>query len=331
MAGTEITYVVNGTDYVTYVPELTENANIEVALAYVYGGLNAQNTPYTFQSIDRNSILGQIINLQEQLDVGGTGSGGGKVQDEGTEPDGTPIPPYYRETPGGDQPITDGWVFVYSGTNQNLQYKASAVFNDIEPTAPLSNGLLWINPSSTVAPYNLSGYILEPNTPATVGFTTKAATGQTANLQEWRNSSNAIVSYVDASGAINAASTVLQSPAEKVTVSATAATGTVTYDCSVQTVLYYTSDATGNWTLNFTNNNLAEGESLTIAFLATQGATAYYASAFQIDGVVVTPKWANGASPTSGNTNSIDLYTFTIIKIDDTPTYTVLGSLVGLE
>lgn len=160
----------------------------------------------------------------------------------------------------------------------------------------------------------------EAGTSAVVPVTVQGTAGQTANLQEWRNSAGALASYVDPSGFIN-----FQSPSEKVTVSATAATGAVTYDCSVQTMLYYTLDATANWTLNITNNGLAVGESLTIAFLTTQGATAYYMTDVSVDGVAATPYWVGGIAPSSGNVNSIDSYSFTLIKTSETPTYTVVA------
>jgi hypothetical protein len=108
---------------------------------------------------------------------------------------------------------------------------------------------------------------------------------------------------------------------ETVTVSATAATGTIAYDITTQSVLYYTSDATGNWTVNFRgssgtslNTVMATGESMTVAFLVTQGATPYYNSAIQVDGNAITPKWQGGTAPTSGNASGIDVYAYTIVK-----------------
>jgi len=68
------------------------------------------------------------------------------------------------------------------------------------------------------------------------------------------------------------------------------------------------------------------GDSLTVVFLVTQGSTAYYNSAVQIDGTSVTPKWQGGSAPTAGNASSIDVYTYTIIKTAATPTYTVFAS-----
>lgn len=108
---------------------------------------------------------------------------------------------------------------------------------------------------------------------------------------------------------------------EAATVSATAATGTINYDVTTQSVLFYTTDASGNWTLNVRassgtslNSALSTGESVTIAFLVTQGATAYYQSGFQVDGSAVTPQWQGGAAPIAGNPSGVDIYVVTIIK-----------------
>lgn len=120
---------------------------------------------------------------------------------------------------------------------------------------------------------------------------------------------------------------VLKSPEEKCTVSATAATGVVAFDTQTQGVLYYTTNASANFTLNFTNvaANISTGDSISCVFLNTNGATAYYPTAFQIDSVAVTPKWSGGTAPTSGNASAIDSYSFIIIKTAATPTYTVLA------
>jgi hypothetical protein len=119
---------------------------------------------------------------------------------------------------------------------------------------------------------------------------------------------------------------------EKVTVSATAATGTINYDVTTQSVLYYTSDAAANWTVNLRASSgtsldsvMATGESITVAFLVTQGATPYYNNVVQVDGSSVTPKWQGGTAPTSGNASSIDAYVYTIVKTG-AATFTVFAS-----
>jgi len=119
---------------------------------------------------------------------------------------------------------------------------------------------------------------------------------------------------------------------EVVTVSATAATGTINYDITTQSVLYYTSNASANWTVNFRgssgtslNTVMSTGESISVTFLVTQGATAYYNSAIQVDGSSVTPKWQGGTAPTTGNASSIDSYTYVIIKTGSAA-FTVLAA-----
>jgi hypothetical protein len=119
---------------------------------------------------------------------------------------------------------------------------------------------------------------------------------------------------------------------ETATVSATASTGTINFDLTTQSVLYYTTAATGNWTLNFRgssgtslNSIMSNGQSISATFLSTQGGTAYYNSAVTIDGTSVTPKWQNGVAPSSGNTSSIDIYSYVIIKTASA-TFTVLAT-----
>jgi hypothetical protein len=125
---------------------------------------------------------------------------------------------------------------------------------------------------------------------------------------------------------------ILKSPEERLTVSATAATGTVNFDALTQGVLYYTTNASANWTLNVRgdgsttlNDSLATNDSITIVFLVTQGSTAYYSNAFTIDGTSVTPKYITGTAFSAGNASSIDSYVYTIIKTGSA-TFTVLAS-----
>jgi hypothetical protein len=120
--------------------------------------------------------------------------------------------------------------------------------------------------------------------------------------------------------------------AEVTTVSATAAIGTINYDVTTQSILYYTVNATANWTMNFRASSgtsldsaMATGQAITVVFLATNGPTAYYNSAVQVDGSSVTPKYQGGTAWSSGNASSIDAYVYTIIKTG-AATFTVLAS-----
>ena len=119
---------------------------------------------------------------------------------------------------------------------------------------------------------------------------------------------------------------------EGVTVSATAATGTINYDVTTQSVLYYTTNASANWTVNFRGSSgtsldsaMSTGEAITVVFLVTQGSTAYYNNAVTIDGSSVTPKYQGGSAWTSGNASSVDAYSYTIVKTGSA-TFTVFAA-----
>lgn len=102
--------------------------------------------------------------------------------------------------------------------------------------------------------------------------------------------------------------------------------------CQDYAVVYCNNNQVANRTINFKgylnrslDSIMAFGQSMTIAVLMTQGSTAYYPNTIQIDSATVTPKWQGGSAPTGGNANSIDAYTFTIIKTAAS-TFTVLAS-----
>ena len=138
-------------------------------------------------------------------------------------------------------------------------------------------------------------------------------------------------------GSTSTLAAVFANAAETTTVSATAATGTINYDVTTQSVLYYTTNASANFTLNFRassgtslNTAMATGQTVTVVFLCTNGATAYYNNAVQVDGASVTPKYQGGSAWTSGNASSIDAYSFTIIKTGSAA-FTVLAALTQFK
>jgi hypothetical protein len=197
--------------------------------------------------------------------------------------------------------------------------------------------------------FNAKGDLLSASANDTLSVLTVGSNGRvltannsTATGLEWsipevtESSTNTLVNKTLTSPVINTATisnSVVVSPEERMTVSATAAASTVHFDAVTQGVLYYTSNSTGNWTLNIRGASattlssiLSVGDSITAVFLATNGVTAYYPTAYQIDGVSVTPKWQGGTAPAAGNASSIDAYSLTIVKTAATPTYTVFAS-----
>jgi len=163
---------------------------------------------------------------------------------------------------------------------------------------------------------------------------TNAATGNPPILSSTGGDSNIDLNLTPKGiGRVTLGASAIQQIAEKITNSATAATGTINFDVITQAVLNFTTDASGNWTLNVRgdgsnslNSIMDSGESITIAHIVKQGGTAYYNSTFQIDGSGVTPEWQGGTAPSAGNANSLDVYSYTIIKTGDA-TFTVLAAL----
>ena len=109
--------------------------------------------------------------------------------------------------------------------------------------------------------------------------------------------------------------------------------GNTTFDVLEGAVKYHTANVANNWTLNVRGNStvmldsvMSTGNTLSLSYIASQNATnTFYQTNMEIDGSAVTPKWQGGSAPTAGNANSLDVYSFTIIKTAAN-TYTVLGS-----
>jgi hypothetical protein len=123
----------------------------------------------------------------------------------------------------------------------------------------------------------------------------------------------------------------IQQTLEKINVTATALSANLTVNILDGAVTYLTTNATANSTLNIRGNStvlldtvMSTGQSMTTVVMVTNGSTGFRIANLQIDGTAVSPKWAANTVPTA-NTNSIDVYAFTMIKTASN-TYTVLGS-----
>ena len=185
---------------------------------------------------------------------------------------------------------------------------------------------------------NANAYItFQSNTTAVNQITlANAATGINPNIQATGTDTNVSLSLTPKGvGNINFNGTGrIQQMQEKTTTTAIAATGTINYDLLTQAVLYYTTAATAQFTVNFRgssstalNTMLSIGDSMTSAFLNTNGTTAYFTTFVTVDNTStnVVTKWQGGSAPTAGNASAIDTYAFTIIKTAAS-TYTVLAS-----
>jgi hypothetical protein len=221
---------------------------------------------------------------------------------------------------------------AYTITNLQSQITSLSGGSAIQATSFNAKGDLLsasANDTLSVLTVGSNGKILSANSATTTGL-------EWVTPEVTASSTTTFSNKTLTSPAINTATInnpVVISPEERTTVSATAATGTVNFDAATQGVLYYTTNASANWTLNIRGTSgttltsmLSIGDSITVVFLVTNGTTAYYPTAYQIDGVAVTPKWQGGSAPSAGNTSSVDAYSLTIVKTAATPTYTVFGS-----
>jgi len=308
---TGVDSVFNGTHYITTVPTTTTftfaktNANVTSASATGSAAVSLQRR---FAAVARDASDG-VIKF---------------IEDITTKPTSTIN---FAEAGSTFAPVQMGALTATSATigdvsNTELQY-VNGVTSAIQ--TQLDAKLASATAATTYAP------LANPTLTGVPAAPTASADTNTTQI--------ATTAYVIGQGYLKTTNTgaqltrpVLTSALETITVSATAATGTVNVDLSTSSVFYYTSNASADWTFNFRGNSgttlnslLANGQSATVAFLVTNGSTAYKPTVFQVDGSAVTPKWQNGTAPSAGNASSIDSYTFTIIKTASA-TFTVLGA-----
>jgi len=158
-------------------------------------------------------------------------------------------------------------------------------------------------------------------TASTGAFTTISASGQATFNSDF---------VVTGGGKIT--STGLAYLLEKVTVSATAPSGNVDVDMATQSVLYWTGNATANVTANIRgtatqtlNSLLATGQSVTAVLFFPNGPSNFLVNTVKIDNTTVPVAYQGNAAPVLGNSNSIDIYSFTVLKTADA-TYKIFAS-----
>ena len=161
------------------------------------------------------------------------------------------------------------------------------------------------------------------------------ASGAVTNVAVGSNNT-LLVANSSATAGVNWTSTIagaaLSYPFENWYINASAFAGYTAYLQTNNAVHYLTSSATSNGTLNITyasgttlNSVMSVGQAITFSLLITNGSTAYYPNAFQVDGSSVTPKWSGGSAPSAGNASNTDVYSFTILKTASA-TFTVLAA-----
>lgn len=213
------------------------------------------------------------------------------------------------------------------GSNTQIQYN-NAGFMSGASTVTYVNGTLNLGPVANVKMTGgTNGYVLATDgfgvlswSPQAGGSGNGVPNGQLYTMQynagngKFFGSNN--FTYTPTVETIN-----IQQVAENFSSNAIPATGLINFDLIGPTIVLKTANATGNFQLNFRGNSLVTtndmlniGGSLTCTFINKNGATAYYANSFSIDGTTITPSWFAGTPVGLGTINSYNSYTFNIMK-----------------
>jgi hypothetical protein len=221
-----------------------------------------------------------------------------------------------------DGAVTSGKILNDTIVNADVNSSAAIAYSKLNLATSIVNAD--ISTSAAIADTKL----------ATISTALKVSNSATTATNA--NTASAIVAR-DASGNFAAGKATLATAdittvVETASIVASPATGTINIDFSTNPTVYYTANATNDWTLNVRgtsgvtlNDTLTTGQIATVTFLATIGATQKRPTVFQVDGSAVTPKWMGGTAPTTGNASSIDAYTLAIIKTGSAA-FTMLAS-----
>ena len=160
-----------------------------------------------------------------------------------------------------------------------------------------------------------------------------SATAQSASSMYQLTGNIGINNTVPSASLHISGSTMIQQVVEKIAFTGSAPIATTNIDITSGSIHYRSGSTSTNWTLNFRgdasttlNSIIYPNQSLTVAVVVNHGATPYSASAHQIDGKAVTPRWQGSLVPTA-SANTTDFYSYTIFKLASA-SYDVFASQV---
>lgn len=343
----------------TKIPGYADAADIQAALrAYHYGSLTFDPAETDPEELLTPSIAKTIYDIQSDITTlenrpssGGDVATSAPVSGDFT-PSGIPNGYIWVDSDGsiGGQPTSATSIFTNSAPTTSLttgliwvdKDAAAITANPFIPQSVISaKGDLLVGTANDTAGIlfaGTNGQVLKVNSSTPTGLEWAADNNYLApTIGLTAISSGATVSQIAGLTLTNSsisggsiADAVVKGLEEDVNVVASAATGTINFNIQTASIWYYTSNATANHTLNIRyssgtslNNTLGVGDAITVVWINTNGATPYYPNVIQIDGTTVAPKVP--AAITGGNANSIDAYSFTIIKTANA-TFTVLES-----
>jgi hypothetical protein len=238
--------------------------------------------------------------------------------------------------PALDQETFSTSAAVTAGTNAQGQGALTSDYNVITtaaanpsgvtlPTATTGRRIVIVNEGANpIAVFPATGGFIDSqaiNTAVTVPINSKA-TFDASSATQWYST----LINVHSNAAVNGGFL------ETTTVTASAPPSPTNFDAKTQSLLYYTTNTSANWTLNIRgdsattlNNVMQVGQTITVVLIVVNSTTAYYPNVIQVDGSAVTPKWQGGTAISAGNASAIDIYTFAVLKTA-AATFTVFAS-----
>jgi hypothetical protein len=343
-----------GALYPTKIPGYADAADIQAALrAYHYGSYSYNTANTSPASLEAGSIAKFLYDIETDIAaLEARPSSGGNAQNTQPVPaDFSPadIPDGYiwvdaNGTLGG---VPTGATAVFTNSAPTTSLTTGTIWVDKDSTDIVANPFIptasinakgdllagSANDSITVLSVGTNGQVLKANSATTSGLEWAAdSTYAAPTIGSTSIASGATVTTIagltltapTATSPTFTGTTKVAQLLETTTLSTSAVTATQNYDVITNgAVTYVTASNTSNYTLNVRgdgsttlNSVMSTGQALTIAHLVTNGGTAYYLTTLQIDGTTsgVTTEWQNGAAPSAGNINSVDIYSITIIK-----------------
>lgn len=158
--------------------------------------------------------------------------------------------------------------------------------------------------------------------------------GGNSNVAVFSSGGLAVSGTANLVGSTSAIGALFSGIRERVNVTGIAANGNLNVNLTTAPIWFYNANSTGNVRVNLcagTGNDFGNltstGEAVTFTVLMQNGATGYFANTIQVDGTTsgVSTKWLGNVIPISGSTNSVDVYSFSVVKTAAS-TYTVLAS-----
>lgn len=142
---------------------------------------------------------------------------------------------------------------------------------------------------------------------------------------------------VELSGTSSSSGTLFASPPliERTNIIFGRANDTTNIDVRTSNVWMFLSASTARWIHNIRGSSttplsdiMKQGDSLNLTLFSQQSSRSFFTSAIRIDNVDIAPRWFNNSVPvSSASLSGFDVYSWSIIKINDPSTYRVLGSV----